>query len=123
MSAGVDNTGRGRAVYTRGPVIVTLEILSAISALCAIAALVISLSAQSSEIDAHHRQQIAADRAIQVSRQHSARDTCELLRGLVLTSTTPARIAQARAFVARTPLRDCRAYSVRVTRLPRGSVP
>jgi hypothetical protein len=47
------------------------------------------------------------------SRRESARDSCQLLRGLVYAATTkaPAQRTAAAAYIARTPLHDCNAYA------------
>lgn len=49
-------------------------------------------------------------------RQRAARDSCELLVGLVLHATGPSSPARARAdaYIARTPLSDCHRYAARV---------
>lgn len=50
------------------------------------------------------------------SRRDSARDSCLLLRGLVLKATTPSRAAAVHAYIANTPLRDCDNYAMTVVR-------
>ena len=51
-----------------------------------------------------------------LERQHAARDSCELLVGLVEHATGPTSPARARAnaYVASTPLADCHRYAARV---------
>lgn len=50
------------------------------------------------------------------SRRDSARDSCQLLRGLVLTATPPERAAAVAHYIAHTPLRDCTQYARRLVR-------
>lgn len=45
------------------------------------------------------------------SRRDSARDSCRLLRGLVLTATPPERTGAVDGYIARTPLHDCSEYA------------
>jgi hypothetical protein len=47
----------------------------------------------------------------ETSRTASRRQTCELLRGVVIIATPPARQSHARRFLAETPLSDCDAYA------------
>lgn len=49
--------------------------------------------------------------AIQTSRYDTRLGTCYLLRGLVHAAAPPGRQAIADAYIARTPLRDCRRYA------------
>jgi hypothetical protein len=45
------------------------------------------------------------------SRRHAAYDSCQLVLGLVHTSTPASRKRAADAYVRRTPLRDCHLYA------------
>lgn len=53
---------------------------------------------------------------VATSRRDSARDSCQLLRGLMYAATTkaPKQRAAARAYINHTPLRDCRIYAARI---------
>jgi hypothetical protein len=55
---------------------------------------------------------------VTTSRRDAAADSCHLLRGLVLAGSThdPQDRAAERAYINRTPLRDCRAYARLVIR-------
>lgn len=50
------------------------------------------------------------------NRRDSAHDSCELLRGLVLTAAPAARQAAVKAYIARTPLRNCNQYADRIVK-------
>jgi hypothetical protein len=50
------------------------------------------------------------------SRRDSARDSCYLLRGLVLTATAPGQQAAVDRYIARTPLHDCNQYAQRLVK-------
>lgn len=50
------------------------------------------------------------------SRRAAARDSCELLLGLVHSAAPPSRSAAVRAYVDRTPLHNCNAYARTVVR-------
>lgn len=52
------------------------------------------------------------------SRRASARDSCQLLRGLVLTAvkSAPAQHAAAMNYINRTPLRNCTLYASEIVR-------
>lgn len=89
---------------TRGPVILGLEILSVITALLAIASFLYAISAFDSRLD-----------GIQHARQVAAHDSCQILRGLILTSgRLTGREHRALVFLRRVGLGDCRAYAVKV---------
>lgn len=45
------------------------------------------------------------------SRRDSARDSCQLIKGLVYSAAPPSRLASVNSYVAGTPLHDCRAYA------------
>jgi hypothetical protein len=55
---------------------------------------------------------------LQTSRTNAANDSCHLLRGLVYAATykAPQQRAAADAYIAHTPLRDCRVYAREVVR-------
>lgn len=65
----------GRVLYSRGPIIRSLEILSAVAGLLAIAALVFALSSFEGRLD-----------TIQAARQRSAFDTCRILDAVIVAS-------------------------------------
>lgn len=44
-------------------------------------------------------------------RTAARRDSCRLLKGVVLVSTPPMRKAQVQAFIAKTKLADCEKYA------------
>jgi hypothetical protein len=50
------------------------------------------------------------------SRRQSARDSCQLIRGLVLTATTSARQAAVEHYIKSTPLHDCSEYARKLVR-------
>lgn len=52
------------------------------------------------------------------NRRASARDSCQLLRGLVLSATTtaPKQRAATLAYIRRTPLSNCATYANRIVR-------
>jgi hypothetical protein len=73
--------------------------LQGLTALLAVAALIVSLTSLAKRIN-----------EVQNARQRAAVDSCELLRGLVLAATPPGKHGRALAYLNRTELRDCRLY-------------
>ena len=100
---GLDRRSDGRVVYSRGPIIRTLEVLSAFTGIVAIASLVLALVAFSHGL---------AD--IQTSRERAAEDSCHLIRGLVLEATPRHRLAAAITYLDRSPLANCHRYGAQV---------
>lgn len=91
-------------VMSRGPIIVGLEILSAVTGVCAVVALVIALSAQQDQIN-----------TIQDARQNAAQDSCRILSSLILSSGRLShRQLEARRFLQAEGLADCARYALRV---------
>lgn len=87
-------------MYSKGPIIKSLEILSVVSGLIAVAALIISLTAQSNRID-----------YIQQSRQRSALDSCNILRTILFKATPPARYLEASHILKQAGLSNCVQYA------------
>lgn len=101
---------RGRVVYSRGPIIRVLEVISGLAGIVAVVALILSLTVQSNTIS-----------DIQRERNKAARDTCDLLQQLILSSGhITHREAQAQKYLVQNGLSNCVAYAHRVTSTPGG---
>lgn len=92
---------RGRPLYSRGPIIVILEVAQVVTFAGIVVVMVIAIMALNGTTSA---------------RRDSARDSCRLLLGLVhaATSNAPMQRAAANAYVHRTPLHDCQLYARRL---------
>lgn len=57
---------------------------------------------------------------VPTARTESARDSCQLIKGLALAATGGSKQATARAtaYIASTPLKDCRIYADRIVNHP-----
>lgn len=73
-----------------------LAVINLILGCLTVAAIVIGLMALHSQL---------------LDRVDSRYDSCQLIRGLVTTATPKSRQAAARAYIQRTPLRDCHLYA------------
>lgn len=93
-------------MYSRGPIIRTLELISAFAGLLAIVALIFALVTFSDQLN-----------LIQQSRQKSATDTCYLFRSVVFAAAGRGRIANADAFLYEVGLDNCQRYGRSVTSL------
>lgn len=71
-----------------------------------VVSLLVGLAALGLVIDAYVNQ--PAEQA--ASRALAAEDSCYLLRGLVASATPPAQKAKAAAYIAATPLHNCKTY-------------
>lgn len=96
----------GRIVYSRGPIIRTLEFISALAGLAAIASLIFALSVFSDRLD-----------LIQQSREYSATDTCYLFRSAIHAATPRGKEGPASAYLTRLGLDNCIVYGRNVTSL------
>lgn len=95
---------RGRPLTSRGPIIISLEILNAIAGLLAIAALIFALIVFSSRLD-----------FIQSAREKSAFDTCTILDKLIDQSgKLTNKESQALDFERSVGLSNCTKYSKNV---------
>jgi hypothetical protein len=111
----------GRPVYSRGPIILTLEIVSVMSGLIAIVALIITLTIFSSRVSQAEFNAKTAKEAsvlIQEARFRAAEDTCFLLRGLVFAAATSHTAKEAEAYINSTSLRDCYQYGKKIENHP-----
>lgn len=105
MTARITRRRRGRRELTVKEITRTLRRLAIVQTVVALIALggitvaIISLEIQASEVRS--------------SRLAAGIDSCKLLRGLVSAATThaPKDRRAAAAYIARTPLRDCRLYA------------
>lgn len=93
-------------MYSRGPIIRTLELISAFAGLLAIVALIFALVTFSDQLN-----------LIQQSRQKSATDTCYLFRSAIAAATPPDKKAEALAYVNKIGLANCERYGRNVTSL------
>lgn len=82
-----------------------LELLSVVTAVIAIAAFTLAI------VDLE-----GSAAGVRTSRQDSARDSCQLLRGLVYAATNgnPDGRTAANAYIHRTSLRDCNSYARKI---------
>jgi cell division protein FtsL len=133
---------RGRIIYSKGPIIRSLEVLTVLTGLLAVGALIYTItalstrvslaqfdaaqaknSAQAAELRAL-KAQVAARTArakivaIQTARYRAAEDNCFLLRGLVFAAATPHTSREARNYIDSTKLRDCHAYALAIEHSP-----